>query len=90
MSGDFDPNGHKNLELFRYYLNRDLRKIDNSIQDNRGELKGYFVASLVDILVVFLFSENWKNKEILTKAMIIVGLIALFLGVSVVFNKISH
>ena len=31
MSGDFDPNGHKNLELFRYYLNRDLRKIDNSI-----------------------------------------------------------
>lgn len=90
MSGDFDPNGHKNLELFRYYLNRDLQKIDNSIQDNQGELKGYFVASLVDILVVFLFCENWKNKEILTKVMIMVGLITLFLGVSVVCNKISQ
>lgn len=49
MIGDFDPNGHKNLELFRYYLNRDLQRIDNSIQDNHGELKGYFVASLVEI-----------------------------------------
>lgn len=90
MSGDFDSNGHKNLELFRYYLNRDLQKIDNSIQDNRGELKGYFVASLVDILVVFLFSENWKNDKILSKMMIIVGLIVLFLGVSMVCNKISR
>ena len=66
MIGDFDPNGHKNLELFRYYLNRDLQRIDNSIQDNHGELKGYFVASLVDILIVFLFSEDLRTREIQT------------------------
>lgn len=95
MNGDFDPNGHKNLELFRYYLNRDLQKIDSSIQDNRGELKGYFIASLVDILVVFLFSENWIDfskkwidEEILIKLITIVVLIVLFIGVSWISNKI--
>ena len=95
MNGDFDPNGHKNLELFRYYLNRDLQKIDSSIQDNRGELKGYFIASLVDILVVFLFSENWidfgkkwTDEEILIKLITIVVLIVLFIGVSWISNKI--
>lgn len=95
MNGDFDPNGHKNLELFRYYLNRDLQKIDSSIQDNRGELKGNFIASLVDILVVFLFSENWIDfgkkwidEEILIKLITIVVLIVLFIGVSWISNKI--
>lgn len=95
MNGDFDPNGHKNLELFRYYLNRDLQKIDSSIQDNRGELKGYFIASLVDILVVFLFSENWIDfgkkwidEEILIKLITIVVLIVLFIGISWISNKI--
>ena len=89
MIGDFDPNSHKNLELFRYYLNRDLQRIDNSIQDNHGEVKGYFIASLVDILIVFLFSENLRNGEVQTKIFVIVALIVLFIIVTFVVNKIS-
>lgn len=89
MIGDFDPNGHKNLELFRYYLNRDLQRIDNSIQDNHGELKGYFVASLVDILIVFLFSEDLRTREIQVKIFIIAALIALFMILASIINKIA-
>lgn len=90
MSSDFDPNSHKNLELFRYYLNRDLQKIDSSIQDNHGELLGYFIASLVDVLIVSLFSDDLARTESLLKIVCIAGLIVLFFIISFVVNKIAR
>lgn len=90
MSNDFDPNSHKNLELFRYYLNRGLQKIESSIQDNHGELLGYFTASLVDIFIVSLFGDNLKCTENILKIMYIAGLIILFFIISCVVNKIAR
>ena len=88
MNNDFGPNSHKNLELFRYYLNRDLQEIDNSIQDNRGELFGYFIASLIDILIVTLFDDSLKSITIICKICVIVALVILFILVSAVINKL--
>lgn len=67
MHSDFDPNGHKNLELFRYYLNRDLTRIEQNIQNSSNELLGYFIASLADMSVVVLFSDLLSGKGVWVK-----------------------
>lgn len=89
MNGDFDPSGHKNLELFRYYLDRELAKIDQNIQDKSNELLGYFVASLVDMSVVVLFNEALHGKSFSCKLIAIFTLILLFVIVSKVANTVA-
>lgn len=42
MSRDFEQIGHKNLELLRFYVSKDIRKIDAKIQNNESDLLGYF------------------------------------------------
>ena len=79
MNNSFDPNGHKNLELLRYYLNRDLTQIDQKIQNSSNELLGYFIASLVDMSVVVLFGDLLSNKGIGFKLCAVFALIVLFL-----------
>lgn len=90
MNSDFDPNNHKNLELFRYYLNRDLAKIDHNIQEKNNELLGYFIASLVDMSVVVFFDDLLKSKGFWCKVFAIFILIILFILVSIIINKIAN
>lgn len=89
MNSDFDPNSHKNLELFRYYLNRDLAKINCNIQNNNNELIGYFIASLVDMSVVMFFDDFLDDKGFWCKILAILILIVLFILVSKTTNKIA-
>lgn len=88
MNNDFSPNSHKNLELLRYYLNRDLVRIDHNIQRNSTELSGYFIASLVDMSIVVLFSDLLKDKGVLCKLLVILFLVVLFAIVSQVVNRV--
>lgn len=90
MNGDFDPNSHKNLELLRYYLNRDLTRIDQNIQNSSNELLGYFIASLVDMSVVVLFSDLLSGKGVCFKLLAVFTLIVLFVIVSKVSNKVAN
>ncbi len=90
MNGDFDPNSHKNLELLRYYLNRDLTRIDRNIQNSSNELLGYFIASLVDMSVVVLFSDLLSGKGVWFKLFAVFALIVLFVLVSKVSNKVAN
>lgn len=55
---DIELLGHKNIELLRFYIGKDISKIDKKIQDGESSLLGYFIASLVDILIVLLFDQG--------------------------------
>ena len=89
MNNDHESNDHKNLELFRYYLTRDLAKIDHNIKNNSNELLGYFIASLVDMSVVVFFNDLLSDKIVWLKLAAIVTLIVLFVLVSKLSNVIA-
>ena len=92
MSRDFEQIGHKNLELLRFYVSKDIRKIDAKIQNNESDLLGYFLGSLVDVLVVLLFDDFFAtfleayvtdiNWLVMIKIVLIIALVGLFLLVS--------
>ena len=63
MRNDFNSDSYKSLELFRYYLNRDLQKIDSSIKEGHDDLFGYFIASLIDIAIVTLFNDDLAEMD---------------------------
>lgn len=58
---DIELLGHKNIELLRFYIGKDISKIDKKIQDSESSLLGYFIASLVDILIVLLFDQGMEE-----------------------------
>lgn len=98
MAKDFEQIGYKNLELLRFYVSKDIRKIDNKIQDNGSDLIGYFIGSLVDILIVLLFDDSLDQimdqyisclgLQILIKVLILLLLIGLFVFASWITRKI--
>ena len=61
MAKDFEQLGHKNIELLRFYLSKDIKRIDKKIDSNESNLISYFIASLVDIFVVVLFDDLVKD-----------------------------
>ena len=91
MAKDFEQIGHKNLELLRFYLSKDIREIDKKIQKDESELLGCIIASLVDIFVVIFFDDaldcmisRYTDStlfSILCKVLCIVLLLALFAAV---------
>lgn len=82
MAKDFEQIGHKNIELLRFYVSKDINKIDKKIQSNDSQMKGYFLASLVDILIVIIFDKYMEYSPIWEKLLWIVGLTVLFLILS--------
>lgn len=89
MAKDFEQIGHKNIELLRFYVSKDINKIDKKIQKNDSEMKGYFLASLVDILIVIIFDESMEYSPIWKKLLWIVGLLAVFLILSKIIPRFS-
>lgn len=89
MAMDFEQIGHKNLELLRFYVSKDIKKIDDKMQDNGSNLIGYFIGSLIDILVVLLFDDVFDKFmeqyvsclgiQILFKVLLLLLLIGLFI-----------
>lgn len=90
MRNDFDSDSYKNLELFRYYLNRDLQKIDSSIKDSHDNLFGYFIASLIDIAIVTLFNDDLAKMDIYYKVITVLALAGAFVIMSKLINKLVH
>lgn len=98
MASDFEQIGHKNLELLRFYVSKDIKKIDSKIQNNESDLLGYFLGSLVDILTVLLFEDvvsEFISEHICSafwqtvlKISVIVLLIGVFLLVSWASKKV--
>lgn len=82
MAKDFEQIGHKNIELLRFYVSKDINKIDKKIQSNDSQMKGYFLASLIDVLIVIIFDKYMESSPIWEKLLWIVGLIVLFLILS--------
>lgn len=77
----------------RFYLNKDIRNIDRKITSNYDGLLGYFIASLVDVLIVFLFDDLIKDllkktlagnikAQVLIRTGLIASLIVAFITVS--------
>lgn len=100
MAKDFEQIGHKNLELLRFYVSKDIGKIDAKIQNNESNLLGYFLGSLVDVLIVLLFGDFFDvfleayvssvKWQVITKIVLIVGLVGLFIFVSWISKKIRE
>lgn len=88
MAKDFEQIGHKNLELLRFYVSKDINKLDKKIQSNEGQMKGYILASLVDILIVFVFDEYMQCTPVWIKICYISGLLFFVLGIFAVCIKV--
>lgn len=96
MIKDFEQTGHKNIELLRFYLSKDIKRIDAKIQRNDSNMLGYFVGSLVDILIVIFFEdllkdlfETYDNKiQITIKIIVIVCLIVIFMVISWITKRL--
>lgn len=92
MEKDFEQIGYKNLELLRFYVSKDIKKIDDKMQDNGSDLIAYFIGSLVDIMVVLLFNDSLDQimnqyvsclvLRILIKVIVLLSLIGLFVFAS--------
>ena len=52
---------HKNLELLRFYISRDISRLDKKIQQSESNMLGYFLGSLVDALIVILFGDSFDT-----------------------------
>lgn len=99
MAKDFEQIGHKNLELLRFYLSKDIREIDKKIQKDESELLGCIIASLVDIFVVIFFDDaldcmisSYTDSilfSIICKVLCIVLLLVLFAAVRKCFLAIQ-
>lgn len=90
MARDFDNIGHKNIELLRFYINKDLNKIDKKLATSNDNFLGYFFASLVDILIVFVFSDYLSCIPVQCRIALIIGLIVLFLIISKIIITITN
>ena len=78
MAKDFNNFGHKNAELLRHYIVREIKGIDKKITDNSSELAGYFIASFVDVLVVMVFDDFLEKTSICYRILIAAILIVAF------------
>ena len=100
MARDFEQIGHKNLELLRFYLSKDIREIDKKIQKDESELLSCIVASLVDISAVIFFDDVLDRLIsaftdsilflILCKVLCIILLLALFVAVRKGFLAVQN
>lgn len=100
MAKDFEQIGHKNLELLRFYVSKDIGKIDAKIQNNESNLLGYFLGSLVDVLIVLLFDDFFVTFletyvpsvkwQVIVKIALILGFVGLFIFVSWISKKIRE
>lgn len=100
MAKDFEQIGHKNLELLRFYVSKDIRKIDAKIQNNESDLLGYFLGSLVDVLIVLLFDDFFTaflesyvcsvKLQVIIKIVLILSLVGVFIFVSWFSKKIRE
>lgn len=50
-------NGHKNLELLRFYISSDIRQLESKLDSQASMRFGYIIASLVELLLAFLFGD---------------------------------
>lgn len=78
----FEEVEHKNFELLRYYLSSDIGKLRKEINSNNNQILGYFIASIVDVLIVFFFEEYLINSSLLNKIVCSFGLIIIFILIS--------
>ena len=81
---------HKNIELLRYYISRDMQRIQEKVDNDNNNLLGYFVASLVDVLIVSLFQDGLKQLNILCKSLLICVFVFLFYVTYKVVNCIRR
>lgn len=86
---DFNNFGHKNAELLRHYIVKEIREIDKKLTDNSNHVAGYFYASFVDILIVMIFNDFLKKASICFRIILAIILILVFVGVSVLVSYIK-
>ncbi len=78
MARDFDNFGHKNAELLRHYIIREMKKMNKKISSDSDQLLGCFVASLVDVLIVLIYDDMLKQLSLCCRLICIVVLLILF------------
>lgn len=88
MSKDFNNFGHKNAELLRHYIVREMKKINKKISSDSNQIIGCFIASFVDILIVMIFDDVLKSYSICQRLLCLVTLIAFFVIASKIVTHI--
>lgn len=90
MAKDFEQIGHKNIELLRFYISKQLNDIDKKIVNNDSQIKGYVYASVIDILIVTVFDNQLKCSSLWFKGLICFALLILFYVVSKFIATMSN
>lgn len=78
MARDYDNLGHKNLELLRFYINKDITKIEKNLASSNDQMFGCIIASLIDIFIVLMFDDLFSKWCALYKILSIIVLLLLF------------
>lgn len=90
MKNEMNKVEYKNIELLRYYLTEQLVEINDKLTGNSDELVGYFIASVVDVLIVMIFNDELKILSFGNKVLVAIGLLILVWVVANFFKKIRY
>jgi hypothetical protein len=82
MAKDFNNFGHKNAELLRHYIVREMKKINKKLSSDSNQIIGCFVASFVDVLIVMIFDDVLEGYTICKRFICLAILIIIFIIVS--------
>lgn len=78
---------HKNIELLRYYISRNLKQIEDQLKRRNDKIISYIIASLVDLFVVLFFYDELRGISTPLKLFFIVLLIGLLLLLSMTVKQ---
>lgn len=89
MNDNYGFFNHKNIELLRFYIDKNLKQIEEQLKRRNEGIISYIIASLVDLFIVLFFYDELKNVKIITKLFIIVGLVVLLVFISKTINMVQ-
>lgn len=92
MSKDSEQMSHKNIELLRFYISRDIGHIEKKIESKESTWLGLFFASFVDILVVVFIDDLVKDliKKYIKNTLYQVGIVLLIILLLIVVFLIAY
>ena len=88
MNDNYGFLNHKNIELLRFYIDKNLKQIEEQFKRRNEGIISYIIASLVDLFIVLFFYDELKDVLIITKLFIIFVLVVLLVFISKTINVV--
>lgn len=96
MLKGFDAN-HKDFELLRFYISKDIKRIEKKIPQGESQIVCCMIASLIDLLIAYFFKDILSNYaanakmgnlcNVILRMIAIIVLIVMFLLLSKMIKR---